>query len=110
MSGKKGAKHKKPRSEEARRKIGEAVKRRFADPAARQAHSERCKDMWKSGFAGNTGKKWKWSAEARKRMSETQKALWATPEYQARIAAQKAAWTPERRAAASAFAKALISD
>lgn len=79
--------------------------------------------MWKNGFKGNTGKSR--SEESRLHMSEAQKrrfadpakreeareiqkALWATPEYQAKIAAQKAAWTPERRAAASAFAKALI--
>lgn len=112
-----------PFSEETRRKISEAAKRRYADPAVRKAQSERCKALWKNGFAGCTGKKR--SEESRKRMSESQKrrfvdpaereksreiqkALWATPEYQARIAEQKAAWTPERRAAASAFAKALI--
>lgn len=68
-----------PRSEETRRKMSEAAKRRFADPAAREEHRE------------------------------LQKALWATPEYQAKIAAQKAAWTPERRAMASALAKAVIA-
>lgn len=68
-----------PRSAETRKKMSEAAKRRFADPAAREAHRE------------------------------LQKALWATPEYQAKIAAQKAAWTPERRAAARALAKAVLA-
>lgn len=104
--------------------MSEAAKRRYADPAARQAQSEICKGLWRNGFAGTTGKKY--SAEARKRMSEAQKrrfadpakreaarqiqkALWATPEYQVRIAERKAAWTPERRAKASALIKSLLA-
>lgn len=123
MAPKKGSKRA-PFSEEAKQRMREAALRRFSDPAARQAQGENCKKAWKNGFTGNTGKKY--SEESRKRMSEAakrrfadpeareahrklQKELWATPEYQARIAEQKAAWTPERRAAARAFAKAVLS-
>lgn len=72
--------NKKPFSEETRKRMSEAAKRRFADPAAREEHRR------------------------------IQKELWATEKYQAIIAAQKAAWTPERRERARQAALAVLGD
>lgn len=121
----------KPFSAETRQRMREAALRRFSDPEQRAAHQKRQAALWqREDFIAKRKALAKprapVSEETRKKMSESakrrfsdpaqreahrkaQKALWATPKYREIAERKRAAWTPERRAAASAFVKSVCA-
>jgi hypothetical protein len=88
-------------SDEHRRKMSEAAKRRWENPEyrkemaliemsdeAKKAISEYMKNRWKDPAYRQSHKKVELSEEARRSISEKAKARWADPEYKAQVAAK----------------------
>lgn len=76
-------------TEETRRRLSEAAKRQFSDPARRLAAARYAKDAWKAdGYVSARKRSLKYlsdSASYRDKQSTARKALWQTPEYRQNV-------------------------